>query len=325
MTPVRDLLRRLDDWLHEPAPHERLAILRVLIGGFVTVYLVVNAGEFNRVTRRDPAEFDPVGVARVLSGPLPDTVVWGLFVGLLFAGVVFTAGVWFRLVGPLFAIGVLAWASYHSSWGRLLHFEHLFTLHVLVLGFAPAGRVTEPGPAAIRYGWPVRLMAIATVTTYFLTGLAKLRMTGLDWFGRDVLADHIAYSTIRVESIGGPTPPLSDWVLDRTWLIPPMAAAALAVELLAPLALVLRRFRVAWAIAAIGFHAGTGLLMWVFFGYRGLGFGLLPLFAVERGVAGLRHATRTLRPTAKPPGDPGDAGRPGRRRRGSGTRLDLAG
>ena len=150
MSTLWNFGRRLDDWLHEPAPHERLAILRVLIGGFVTVYLAVNVGEFDRVTRRDPSEFDPVGAARLLSGPLPDAVVWALFVGLLLAGVAFTAGVCFRLAGPLFAIGVFAWASYHSSWGRLLHFEHLFTIHVLILGSSPAGRAAEAGPPATR-------------------------------------------------------------------------------------------------------------------------------------------------------------------------------
>ena len=66
MTPVRDLLRRLDDWLHEPAPHERLAILRVLIGGFVTVYLVVNAGGYKAVGESGPIGAMPAVYAAVL-------------------------------------------------------------------------------------------------------------------------------------------------------------------------------------------------------------------------------------------------------------------
>lgn len=284
------LLGHFDEWLHAPAPPERLAALRIAIAGFVTIYLVANVGEFARLADGQSI-FAPVGVARVLDAPLPSAAVWALFGAAVASGASFTIGFAARCTGPLFATLVLSWASYHSSFGQILHFEHLFTVHLLILAFAPtadawalsfrpSGR-ERPRPE-VRYGWPIRLLAIVTATTYVLSGIAKLRLTGFAWFDPDTLGAHIGYSATRMEAIGGRTPPLARWVLAHSWLIGPMAAAALAVELLAPLALLGRWARNLWVGAALLFHAGTAATMLVFFGYRGLGFAMLPLFAVER-------------------------------------------
>lgn len=299
-----NVIDRADGWLNEAAPPERLALLRILICGFVTIYLAANAAEFSRLAGGSADAFDPVGLARLLGGPLSGALVWAGFVALLGLGVLATIGWRYRLVGPAFGLGVLAWTSYHSSWGQLLHFEHLFTLHVLVLALAPAADVlavdargSQAPTSDSRYGWPVRLLAIATVTTYFLSGLAKLRHTGLAWFDPDTLRAHIAYSASRVDLIGGPTPPLARFVIARSWLLAPMAAIGLAVELGAPLALVSRRFRNVWIGSALLFHLGTAVTMLVFFGYRGLGIGLLPLLPVERArIAWQTKQARRVRP-----------------------------
>jgi len=282
-------LARFERWLHAPAPAERLAALRIAIGGFVTAYVLVNVREFDRLAGRTADAFEPIGLARLLSTPLSAASVWLVFASLVIGGLAFTAGWRVRLVGPVFAAILLFWTSYHSSWGQLLHFEHLFTLHVLILAFAPTsdawsvGGVAEAGPS-VRYGWPIRLLALATAVTYVLSGIAKLRYTGVAWFEPDTLANHIGYSATRMETVGGRTPPLASTALAGRWLLGPAAALALAVELGAPLALLGRRSRNVWVVAALLFHVGTAATMLVFFGYRGLGFAMLPLFRVEIGV-----------------------------------------
>jgi len=280
------MLARFEAWLCAPAPAERLAAIRIAVGAFVTVYMVVNVREFDRLGSRDPSAFDPIGVARVLDTPLSATSMWLLFGALLVSGCAFTVGIAVRVSGPAFAILVLSWTSYHSSWGQLLHFEHLFTIHLLILAFAPTAQAWAPGaksPVApdVRFGWPIRLLAIATATTYVLSGIAKLRLSGMAWFDADTLANHIGYSAVRMETIGARQPPLASAVLQTRWLIPFMAAAALAVELGAPLALVGRKLRNGWMLAALLFHAATAATMQVFFGYRGLAFAMLPLFRLE--------------------------------------------
>ncbi len=282
-------IERADRWLLSTAPPERLAVLRVAIGLYALVNLVVSVGEFRRLADRPASQFEPVGLAGLLDEPVSAGALWGLFGLSLVVGVAFVLGAGYRVSGPLFALCTLAWATYHSSWGQMLHFEHLLTLHLLVIGFAPAAHAlsvdarrrlsTTPMPS-VRYGWPVRLLAIITVVTYALAGLAKIRVGGWAWVDGTTLANHIAYSATRLDLLGEPRPPLASTVINQGWLIQPMAFVSLAIELLAPLAL-LRRFRRVWVPAAVLFHLGTLTTMFVFFPYNGLGFALLPLYRVE--------------------------------------------
>jgi len=297
---------KIDQWLHAPAPAERLAALRITTGAFITVYMLGNVREFDRVAALDANGFEPIGIARLLDSPLPSVVVWSLFAALLVTGTAFTLGVMVRFVGPVFALLTLGWVSYHSSWGQLLHFEHLFTIHVLILAVAPSadawslGRSDPAPPPSTRYGWPIRLLCLATVVTYLLSGIAKLRFSGADWFDPDTLATHIGYSATRMETIGGRLPPLARPILQQQWLIGPMAVGAIAVELGAPLALTSRRARNLWVPAALLFHLGTAATMLVFFGYRGLGFAMLPLFHLEKLPRRAITIVATLRPRTVP-------------------------
>lgn len=296
-------VRRLDAWLLSPAPAQRLALLRIAIGLYGLVNVAVSFSEFDRLANRPASEFEPVGLAGVLSGPVPSVLLWMLFAALLVTGAAFVLGAGFRLTGPVFAFCGLAWATYHSSWGQLLHFEHVLTLHLLILGLSPAaeavsvdgrsgGGVSE---ASVRYGWPIRLMAMVTVVTYSLAGVAKLRVGGLEWLDGSTLANHIAYSATRMDLLGESRPPLATLVVKQEWLLGPMAAVGLAVELLAPLALLGGRIRRLWVVGIVLFHLGTLTTMFVFFAYNGLGFALLPLFELERAQDWISHRRRRHR------------------------------
>lgn len=304
------LLRRVDSWLLAPAPPARLAVLRCAIGCYAMVNLVVSFGEFRRLAGRPASEFEPVGLAVLMHTPLSPLVLWALYVSSLISGVGFMVGFRFRLSAPVFGLCTLAWASYHSSWGQMLHFEHLLTLHVLLLAFSPAADVLSvDAPIArqrtldrggcrwsVRYGWPIRLLAIATVTTYALAGVAKIRTGGLAWVDGTTLANHIAYSATRLDLLGEPRPPLAAVVVGWEGLLRPMAIAALAVELLAPLALLGGWWRRIWVPSVVLFHLGTLTTMFVFFPYNGLGFAVLALYRVEAVVerlTSIRSRART--------------------------------
>lgn len=287
----RGLGRRFDGWLFASAPATRLAVLRVAVGGFVLIYILANVTEFSRLARRPSAPFEPVGVASLLSEPVGAPVVWLLFSLLIVTGGAFVAGAWFRISGPAFAVLTLVWASYHSSWGQMLHFEHLFTLHLLVLGLSPAAvawsidatrqSAAVSSASGTRFGWPIRLMAIITALTYVIAGIAKLRRSGLDWIDGSTLGNHVAYSATRIDLLGGFDPPLASAVVGRSWLLVPLAVGALMIELGAPVALVNDRLRNLWVAAAIMFHIGTAATMMVWFPYQGLGLAMLALFRVE--------------------------------------------
>ena len=284
----RRLARLVDRAWFEPAPADRLATLRVLIGGFAEVYLAARTVHFLRAARSPAHSFDPVGPVAVLSEPLPPMLQDVVLFATLLCGLAFVFGWRFRWFGPAFAIGLLWVLSYRNSWGMIFHTENLIVLHVAILGFSPAGDTLSarprvpPGEVHGRYGWPVRLMALVTVTAYVIAGLAKLRNSGFEWITGDILRNYVAYDNLRKAELGDWHSPVGGFLVRHGWLFPPLAAASLVIELGAPLALVRRTWAAIWAAFAWSFHAGVLLIMAIFFPYQILGWAYLPFFRVER-------------------------------------------
>lgn len=294
-------------WLTPAAPARRLALFRVLVGAFALVYLVVRFGAF-WATATLTDGFDPVGVLAPLDRPLPADLVRALVASAPVLAAAVAAGLWFRVTGPAFAVVLALVLTYRSSWGRLLYFDNLLLLHAVVLALSPAAddlalrlrprpapdtppttRPTGPAPAGEgsddddpRYGWPLRLCALITVTTYVLAGAAKLRIGGLAWLSGDTLAHHVAFSAARLEVLGGTPSPAARLVLQHaSWLLAPAAVATVLLELGAPLAL-WHRLRTPWVAGLWGFHAAVAVTMFVLFPYPLVGVAFAPLYRLER-------------------------------------------
>ena len=284
------LLDRIGRWWYVPAPAARLAALRLLIGGFALGYVLVRAPHLAGYGGLPERQFAPVGVATWLPEPLPSDALQLLVALTAIAGFAFVAGWQFRWSGPLFAVLLLGVTTYRSSWGQVFHTENLLVLHVLVLALSPAadalsldarrsGFVPEEDG---RYGWPVRLMCLLTVLTYFVTGQTKLRNAGLDWLTTDSLRNYIAYDNLRKAELGSAHSLLGAALVRHAWLFTPLAAFTLIVELGAPLAMLGGRLARAWALAAWLFHAGVLAMMAIVFPYPLFGVAFAPFFAVER-------------------------------------------
>lgn len=298
------LAARVDSWWRMPAPATRLAVLRLLVGGFALAYLLIRSQHLASYTDFDDTQFAPVGIVGILGSPLPDYVVRLSVALAAAAGVAFVAGWKFRVSGPLFALMLLWVLTYRNSWGQIFHTENILVLHVIVLAMAPAAdalSLDARGRAAPaddeRYGWPVRLMCIATVLTYFIAGVTKLRIAGDDWLTSDTLRNYIAYDNLRKIELGDVHSPLGAKLVKHGWLFPPLAATTFIVELGAPLALLSNRFARAWALAAWAFHVGVFAVMWIVFPYPLLGVAFAPFFAVECiHLPSLRALTRRFAP-----------------------------
>lgn len=283
------LAARLDGWWRTPAPAKRLAVLRVLIGGFAVGYVAVRAPNFVSYASFDDSQFAPVGIATLLDAPMPGLALRLLVAATVVVGVAFLAGWRFRITGPAFAVLLLALMTYRNSFGQVFHTENILVLHIFVLGLSPAADALSldsrgrdaPGDEA-RYGWPVRLMCIITVLTYFIAGETKLRIAGLDWVTTDSLRNFVAFDNLRKVELGDAHSPLGGALVRHAWLFPPLAVFTLAVELGAPLALVSGRIARVWALLAWGFHAGVVAVMAIVFPYPFLGLAFAPFFAVER-------------------------------------------
>lgn len=272
-------------------PPERLAAFRIALGGFALAYLLLRVPVLLDLRDRSASGFAGVGVLAWLDEPLGDVWLTALVVISLVSGLGFTLGAWFRVCGPVFAVSALALTTYRSSWGQLLHFENLMVLHVLIVGFAASADAwsldarTRSGARRPRdYSSPLRLACIVVVVAYVIAGVAKLRYGGLDWIAGDTLRNHIAYSAARLDLLGGTPSPLARVVVDHAWALRPMGAAAVAIELAAPIALLGGWWRTAWVGAAWIMHAAIAASMLVVFPYPLFLVAFLPFFELERVV-----------------------------------------
>jgi hypothetical protein len=303
----RALIRRFKRAWGLPAPPERLATLRILVGGFALAYLLLRGRHIAAYGDFPDSQFDPVGVLRLLSGPLSATTVDVVVVATIVAGVAFTAGFRYRMSGPAFALLLLFVTTYRNSWGQVFHTENILVLHVLVLAFAPAADALSvdarggPARASARadYGTPIFVMCLLTVLTYMVSGQTKLRGAGLDWLTSDTLRNYIAYDNLRKAELGDPYSALGAALVGQGWLFKPLAVFTLAVELGAIFAMLGGRVARLWVAAAWIFHAGVLAFMAILFPYPLLGIAFAPFFQVERLLAPL-HALRLRLAPARP-------------------------
>jgi hypothetical protein len=290
------------DWLTAPGPAVRLALLRVLVGGYLTLWSLARLPAHLGHADQAAVRWRPVGVLAGLSVPPPDAAVVALAVVTPVLALLFTLGWRFALVAPACALATLAVTTLDSAWGQVFHTENLLVLHVGILAAAPAadvlrvGRLPRRRPVArdggdgrdARYGWPVRVAAVVVVLAYVLAGVAKLRVSGLAWVDGEVLRNLVAHDNLRKALLGDTYSPIGTWLVRHGWAFAPLALASLAVELGAPLALTGGRRRTAWVAAAWLFHVGVLALMAISFPYQltGVAFApFLPLERLGRGVA----------------------------------------
>ena len=295
-------MRRIADWWFAPAPAARLAAVRILVGTYALVYVLVRLPELAAVAHLPARDFEPVGVTRVLVAPLPAWLSLALVGATIAALVAFAAGVRWRIVAPIAAALLLWTTTYRNAWGMTFHTENLFVLHVIALAWTPAAdayalgaRPGAPRAPAAGYGWGLKLLAALTAATYVLAGVAKLRLGGMGWIDGELLRNQIAVDNLRKALLGEPTAPLATPLLQHSAWFSIVSVATLVLELGAPLALLGGRLARGWVLAAWGFHAGVILLMNVWFPYPVIGFAYLPLLHAERVIEAPRDWWRRRR------------------------------
>ena len=293
-------------WLFRPAPAARLAWFRVLVGLYALGWLIARLPAHLALIDRLSERWHPVGVLSWLDSAPPDVVILAITVAGPPLALAFTAGRAYRAVAPAFFACLLVTTTLDSSWGQTFHTENLLVLHVLVLALAPAADALVPGRRSAApaddgaYGWPLRLAALVLVTTYVVSGLAKLRLTGWAWADGDVLRHLVAHDNLRKAVLGDVHSPLGTWLVGHGWVFTPLALGTLVVELGAPAALLGGRWRTAWMAAAWSFHVGVLAIMAVLFPYPLTGMAFAPLLTLERlrrQTANTPWARRSTPPT----------------------------
>lgn len=275
----------------------RLAVLRVLVSLYVAVWTTVRAPHILDALDFAARRFDPVGPLAFLNGPLPDLVLLGAVVVTPLAALAFAFDRLPTVSGPVAAVAFLVVTTYRNSWGQLFHTENLAALHLIVLAVAAPGRGSRR--------WAIDAMAVLTVGTYLVAGIAKLRISGTAWLDGDVLRHQVAFDNARKVLLGDVSSPFAGWLLRQDWLLAPAALLTMAVELAAPIALLRASVARLWCVLAFGFHVAILVFMAILFPYHLLGIALAPLLPVERlgaTVSPWLHRFQRISPRSVPTG-----------------------
>ncbi len=307
------MIGRLGRWWFEPAPASRLAILRIAVGAYGLYLFWSHHRAYASVARQAASRFAPVGPAVVFPAPIEPALFDAWMYGTVGLLVLFVLGVGHRVLAPVLAVSLCTLLAYRTSWQKIYHSDNLFTLQLMILAFAPAASALSvdalvarrwpglralswtrwpatEGPIDAAYGWPIRLICTVTTLTYLLAGLAKVGgEAGWRWATADNLLDQIGKNAIQKELLTDEgvsstvrlAYELGDW-------LGPLAVIALAVELLAPLALVDRRLGRLWCVGTWCMHLGIHVLMDILFLYPATGIAFLGFFRPERWLDALR-------------------------------------
>ena len=287
MTPLSKLLDRF--WLRWLGP-ERLALIRIATGLFALWYLTSRFDMMVRMARGAAENFDPVGVAVFLESPVHYLVFKATLVLTIITGAAYTLGWKFRYTGPAFAVLFFALMCYRNSWSMIYHNYNALVLQVGVVGLTAAARAISldslrygRAQAHWRFGWPVMLISAATLVTYFLSGLAKVKgELAWSWASGEAMRSQVAADALRKEVLGSHAPELFTWLYPHTELFMIAGLGTLVLELGAILVLFNKRVAMAWALLTIGMHWGIWFIMGIHFPFHMSGLIFLSLFPAER-------------------------------------------
>jgi len=263
---------------------ERSTALRITTGAYTLWCLGRRVRLLRGVHRTDRALFSPVGPCRVLRAPLPAPVADTIAAATLLSSATFTAGVAHRVLGPVHSALLLWTLSYRNSWSMVFHNDNALVLHTAALGLTPSADTLRVGTRhrdaqpSWRYSVAPAGMNLATCAVYVLSGVAKIAgPMGWRWAGGSSLRAQVDADALRKTVLGSVGGPLGPRLREHTLLFTGLAAGSLAVELLAPLALLDRRVGRVWSVLARSMHWGIKAVMGITFRHQLSGVMYLPL------------------------------------------------
>ncbi len=237
---------RWDRFWHTPAPLGRIAVFRAV----VYLYLPLHVIRTTWVTDHSllPSSwYAPLQVGRILQIPHPTQTVAVLVVaGIVGLSPFAVAGRGRRLVGPALALLYLYWCYMGFSYGKVDHDRLGLLVSLAVLPSVPWSTFRDNARSAAA-GWALRAVQVSVVLVYFLSAVAKLRLTGPSWITSSILA----WAIVRRGT------DLAQPLLDFPTLLKGVQAGLVAFELASPLLLLRGIIGRLYLIAAVIFHAVT--------------------------------------------------------------------
>lgn len=246
------LKRVWDEWWFHPVPLERVHVFRILI--YLYVPLDVLTTRWVQHHGLVPASwYEPLWFARALNVPAPTRTSTAIVVALLLVvPLVGAAGYARRIVGPAVALLYLYWAFVAFTYGKVDHDRVALLTALAALCTVPwRGRGDDA-----RAGWVLSIVQVSFMLTYFLAGVTKLLVGGLDWVTSTTLERAI---TRRGTMFG-------DVLLDLPVpVLYAMQFLILAFELTAPAMLLRNRLGRVYVWSAIVFHVASLVGITIYF------------------------------------------------------------
>lgn len=260
--------------LNRDAPPEAVTFLRVWVFGLWLVELLIHPlGVLGEIP---VSLLDPVGVLRAVPGDawgplLQPELLTALWVATLALCLLSVVGLWAKPTLLLTSVLLTVHQGLLRSFSFVNHAELSLLLGAYVLTlfalFGPrpprrsVGEATTPGAGSA----PLVTLAFLIALTYSLVALTRFANGRLDIF----LSDSMTYWLVSRSHRGNLlTTAFGHLALTHLWLRPVMKGAffvTTVVELLAPLALVLRWFRYVFLAFVIAFHVIVALFMNILF------------------------------------------------------------
>lgn len=236
-------------WLFAPVPLARVAALRAVLYPYVVLDVLFVA---NDVTPHSfvPELYQPTLLARLVHlPPLPLPLVHVLLATLVTSCAAAALGYRQRTAGWVAAVSFWVWMLNSQGFSYVSH-DHM-ALMVATAVLPTVGRAgfgdTATSQAA---GWALRCIQVFVVATYFGSAMSKWSRTGslAAWANGSVFT----WAILRRGSS------LVTWTLDLPYLLRAGQWGLLVLELLSPLAFVLRGRRLAaWVGLFLAFHLAT--------------------------------------------------------------------
>lgn len=273
----------------EKAGLEALGILRIAVFGIWAVQVVRTP--LGRAADLPMELFDPPGPLALLPTGFWDrlfqpTPLLVLEVGLTLIFLLAALGARpFPLVGMASMAGMMLFDGIAKGWGAYVNHAQMAVLYAGVLiALSPAADALSPfrrgerdsgeeaGPrspsgqtAQGAYRFPLVATAVVLAVTYALIGGHRVAVGGMEIFMGDALPTYLA---IRTFEYSAHQFQLSTVLLGSGGFLLALKAAfavTTVFEILSPLALLYRRFRILWLLVIVPFHLATLVTMNIFF------------------------------------------------------------
>jgi hypothetical protein len=236
----------MTDWFFRPVPLARVAVFRVIAYLFIPIDVFLTTAWVRAHADVPPEWYQPLLVGRLLHLPTPTyTLVIVVQWALLLAALAAATGRAPRLLGATVFLLYAEWMVIAMSYGKVDHDRIAFLVALAVLPTIVRARFRDRRPSEAA-GWAMAAVFGTVMLTYFLAAWAKIRFGGWDWATGSTLTRAVVRRGTE----------LSEWTLDVPWLLPSAQWVMLAVELAAPLMLLVRndRARAALVVFLLGFH-----------------------------------------------------------------------